>query len=277
MRPLEQFSVLCIEGADAGAFLHAQLSNDILSLADGGSVMAAYCEPAGRVLAVVLVHRSRSSYYLVLHRSLESAISRRLRLYVLRSAVTIKMCTGEQPLFGVVRHKSAGWPYPVDSERWLQFGDSADSTHEDSDVMTTQQWQKADIRSGLAWLDSTTSGQFLPQALNLVALGAVDFNKGCYPGQEIIARSHYLGTVKRQLIRTVIPESIEAMPGQELYTESGDGEEQRAGEIVASVAEGADSEILAVVKTSACGQKLNCYINENKFETGRISEVNKLS
>ena len=142
--------------------------------------------------------------------------------------------------------------------------------------MTGEQWNFEDIRAGLAWLDDATSAQHLPQALNLVSLGAIDFNKGCYPGQEIVARTHYLGTIKRQLIRISIPESDYMSPGKTLFLETAKGNEQSVGQVVAVAHKNAKTVLLAVVKTSVCGHKLNYYFNEKKLQTSRILEENTL-
>jgi folate-binding protein YgfZ len=279
MQPLDQFSVLHVEGADAGDFLHSQLSNNIIDLGDGASLLAAYCEPAGRVLAVVLVYRSQSSYYLVLDQSLAIGIAKRLQIYVLRSKVTITSLTGSHYLYGMRTDEPEAadtWPYPLDAKRRFCLQSSND-VPDLPGALSTDQWRLADIQAGAVWLDSETTGKFLPQALNLVTLGAVDFNKGCYPGQEIVARSHYLGSVKRRLIRTIISESTDILPGLELFDETEDGVQQLAGKIAAVATHGEETHVLAVVKTSACSDKLFYYINGTKRQTDRILSTDELS
>ncbi len=280
MGPLEQFSVLHIEGADAGEFLHAQLSNNIVSMSEGESRLAAYCEPKGRVLAVVLVYRDCGAYYLVLNATLAGIIAKRLQIYVLRSAVDISSCDATHMLYGLEVESgsvSGTWPYPADHSRALMLV-SKDSPRADiSPSLSSQQWNLADIQAGLVWLDDSTSGRFLPHALNLVATGYVDFNKGCYPGQEIIARIQYLGSVKRTLIRIEIPESDIQTLGQNLYYESQDGEEQLAGQIVAKASKNNTILILSVVKTDVYGIKLSYYINDVRKQTTPISGENTLS
>ena len=110
-----------------------------------------------------------------------------------------------------------------------------------------------------------------------MTLGAVDFNKGCYPGQEIVARSHYLGSVKRRLIRTIISEPTGISPGQELFDETEDGVQQLAGKIAAVATDGKETHLLAVVKTNVCSNKLFYYINDSKRQTGRILGTDELS
>ncbi len=241
--------------------------------------MAAYCEPRGRVLAVVLIHRSQSVYHLVLQRSLEQEIARRLQIYVLRSSVNIVAGAGTVDVYGFSSSETVpgSWAYPVDDSRRMCFADTGKSPPAQTGALTSEQWKLADINSGLVWLDSSTSSQFLPQALNLVSLGTIDFNKGCYPGQEIIARSHYLGSVKRKLIRVKIPESKCLLTGQELFFLAEDKKETLAGHVVAVATDSEKSVILAVIKTAACEHKLIYYVNDNKLQTARISDQNKLS
>ncbi len=275
MRPLEQFSVLHIAGADAGSFLHTQLSNNIALMNEGDSRLAAYCEPKGRVLAVVLVYRESPGYFLVLNSTLEDDFVKRLHLYVLRSSVTIKSCRETHTLYGVLARDDefpdSCWSYPPDNARKLYLVSRDDSPLDIAGGLTTQQWNLADIECGLAWLDSTTTGRFLPQALNLVSLGAVDFSKGCYPGQEVIARVHYLGSVKRELLRMSIPGVETAAPGEQLYYASADGQQQKAGEIVAAAPNNQFMSILSVLKTNIYTTNLIYYIKKNNQYTVTLS------
>jgi folate-binding protein YgfZ len=198
---LSYLAVIRFSGADAGDFLHNQVSADILALANGESTFACYCEPKGRVLALMLVCMINDDYYVVLSDSLATAISNRLKMYVMRSKVTIEILPeltisglkeGETP--ELATESILAIPLPG-SSNWFAL-----ETRKTTPVMDTTSrnaWKVSELQRGLCWLSPETSGQFLPQWLGFDQLGAVNFRKGCYPGQEIVARMHYLGKVKR--------------------------------------------------------------------------------
>jgi folate-binding protein YgfZ len=189
-----------ISGDDAGDFLHNQLSNDVLGLADGESAYACYCEPKGRVLALVLVCRSGDDFYAVMAGSLIEAVTARLRMYVLRAKVEIVVLEqsavvgADEETIANAEALTTVLPIPG-TDRALLLMDV--KTVADPSEAEMDAWKAAELRQGICWLDAATSGEFLPQWLGFDELGAVNFRKGCYPGQEIVARTKYLGKVKR--------------------------------------------------------------------------------
>jgi len=201
MIKIPYLSVVRFAGSDAGDFLHNQLSNDVLSLPEGGSVFACYCEPKGRVLALMLVCCVGEDYYAVMASSLAKTVTNRLRMYVLRSKVEIEVL--EQMAVAGLEGKTIAnaeelatvIPVPG-TERSLLLMDTKTIDPGSDDAVNT--WKANELQQGITWLCPATSGQFLPQWLGLDELGAVNFRKGCYPGQEIVARTKYLGKVKRR-------------------------------------------------------------------------------
>jgi folate-binding protein YgfZ len=201
MVALTYLSIVRFSGTDAGDFLHKQISGDVLGLENGDSVFACYCEPKGRVLALMLVCRSDETYYVVMSRSLVQTITNRLKMYVMRSKVNIEVLDG-CAVAGLEMDEipdTPALPVPAiplpDKSRWFMATTGDEAT---GDGTTSQDnWKTSELIQGIAWLQPETSGQFLPQWLGYDQLGAVNFRKGCYPGQEIIARTHYLGKVKR--------------------------------------------------------------------------------
>ena len=171
-------SVARIHGADAGAFLQSQLSADVLALEQGRNGFACYCSPKGQVLGLLLVARHGDDFLLAARTELLPGITRRLGMYVLRSKVTIDV---ETPLL------VTGSPGPE-----YGFSDTA------AEMTDAEAWRAGELRTGIAWLESGTAEKFIPQMLGLDGIGAVSFSKGCYPGQEIVARARYLGKVKRK-------------------------------------------------------------------------------
>jgi folate-binding protein YgfZ len=200
MITLPYLKAIRFSGVDAGDFLHNQLSADVLALANGGSIFACYCEPKGRVLALVLVGLIDRDYYVVISSSLAQAVSDRLKIYVMRSRVSIEVLDEyailcQQGNDGSIQPKATAFtvPAPDGKHSYLISGDAAPAT----DPALWVAWKVTELQRGICWLKPETSGQFLPQMLGFDKLGAVNFRKGCYPGQEIVARTHYLGKVKR--------------------------------------------------------------------------------
>lgn len=201
MIALSYLSAIRFSGADAGDFLHNQLSADVLALTSGESTFACYCEPKGRVLALMLVCRLDEDYFVIMVNSLAATIADRLKIYVMRSKVTIEVMTeytvsglqsDDAPELPSASIATIGLPH---SDKWLVVTLQQDRL--DIDTPAQEAWKISELESGISWLCPETSAQFLPQMLGFDQLGAVNYRKGCYPGQEIIARTHYLGKVKR--------------------------------------------------------------------------------
>jgi len=188
-------------GADAGTFLHSQLSADILGLEKSASTFACYCEPKGRVLALMLVCCEGDDYYVVMSRELAAAVTNRLNIYRMRSKVSIDILA-DSTIAVVPKDTSltppenylAMVPLPGHGES-LAITSTTVTSAATGDVLDA--WKLTELQRGISWLDAETTGQFLPQMLGFDTLGAVNYRKGCYPGQEIVARTHYLGKVKR--------------------------------------------------------------------------------
>jgi folate-binding protein YgfZ len=201
MIALTYLSAIRFSGSDAGEFLHNQLSSDVLALADRESVFACYCEPKGRVLALLLVSKIADHYYVILSNELAGLVSKRLKMYVMRSKVDIDVLEtskvlGLQKAAALNLEASPALSIPVPGgNNWFEI--SPDNSAEESGQELCDAWKASELISGISWLGSETSGQFLPQMLGFDQIGAVNYRKGCYPGQEIVARTHYLGKVKR--------------------------------------------------------------------------------
>jgi folate-binding protein YgfZ len=201
MIALTYLSAIRISGVDAGDFLHNQLSADVLALTPGDSTFACYCEPKGRVLALMLVSRDGDDIYVVMSGPLAASVVTRLRMYVMRAKVDIEILDNCVVLGVPAVEVPQQSPVPVavvavpDSDDQLII--AAGEAELTADPAPLNAWKVAELQRGITWLCPETSGQFLPQMLGYDSLGAVNFRKGCYPGQEIVARTHYLGKVKR--------------------------------------------------------------------------------
>jgi len=250
MIALSYLSAIRFSELDAGNFLHNQLSADVLGLSDGESTFACYCEPKGRVLALMLVCRVEQDYFVLMSRLLAPIVIQRLKIYVMRSKVKIEemselsvLVPEQNDTRQLLQDKPVVIPIPASNQ---SFSLSTESTSAYTNEPLQNAWKQSELRMGVTWLCPETSGQFLPQMLGFDQLGAVNFRKGCYPGQEIVARTHYLGKVKRhpRLLETreeicpVLMEQVRVL---------GDGQSHQA--IIVDTGHGEDGSVSLMVVT----------------------------
>src|SRR5262245_36354288 len=221
---LSQYGLLEIAGDDARAFLHAQLTNDIENLDADHARLAGWCSAKGRLLASFLVVPHSGGYLLQLARDLVPAVAKRLAMFVLRSKVKIADASaswvqagiGEPALAALGIKPPAGdsaivrtgnlIAVRVSAQRYLLIVPQGDRARLESlSAMDEADWALEEIRSGRPLIAQATQDQFVPQMVNYERFGAVDFQKGCYPGQEIVARAQYRGQVKRRMVRVRTP------------------------------------------------------------------------
>ena len=252
---LPSLALIEASGADAPEFLHGQFTNDVLGLEDGKATLSAWCNPKGRVIATFLLCRSGDSYWLALPQALKTAFLRRLKLYVLRASVHIAVADEGLTLAGMIGAPAgrAAGVFPVVSpaagvNNDLAIVIAAPETLREwrtGPQGNEQAWDAANVRRGIPWLGEQTSERFLPQELNLDALGALSYDKGCYPGQEIIARLRYRGEVKRLLRRATAEGALAPRPGNSLTLP---GETKTIGAVISAVSGPDGSELLVVVE-----------------------------
>jgi hypothetical protein len=270
---LPHLGVLRFRGPDAAAFLQGQVSNDTAPLARGVPVLAAYSTPQGRVLAVLRLVPHSSGILGILPREIAAATRERLRKFVLRAKVEIADASDELVVAGArsgalpasgfgevpapesyvekdgVGLARVGRDAAPGSERaWLigEAGALRDIASSDP-ARIENEWRLGDIRDGQPQVYAATSELFVAQMLNLDLIGGISFSKGCYTGQEIIARTQHLGRIKRRLFRLRLPPGSWSI-GQSLHLADG-----RTGRIsdLASVGEG--FEALAVLSLEPGG------------------------
>jgi folate-binding protein YgfZ len=217
---LNRYGLLAVGGADARAFLHAQLTNDIENLPPERSALAGWCTAKGRLLASFLVIPSPEGFLLQLARDLAPAVAKRLSMFIFRSKVKIADESDAWSQYGVwdaelgvagVAWEGDAVTVRVDERRYLKIGKNLGlSCGQSEDAWTLQE-----IRAGRPLISAATQDQFVPQMVNFETLGAVSFQKGCYPGQEIVARAQYRGQVKRRMVHVRAPAGTELKPGQD--------------------------------------------------------------
>jgi len=249
---LEHYGLLHAAGADARAFLHAKLTNDLEHLAPAQARYAGWCSAKGRLLATFLVVPHADGFLLQLSRDLVPVVLKRLSMFILRSKVKLSDASGQWTQYGVwgpdageflaVSERDGAISIGIDAGRRLVLapGDLL------SPNAPADDWLLAEIRAGRPLIGQPTQDQFVPQMVNLELAGGVDFRKGCYPGQEVVARAQYRGAVKRRMYRL---RGAALKAGQELYSDDTPG--QPSGMVVNA----AGDESLAVLQIAAMESK----------------------
>ena len=219
---LTRYGLLSVTGEDAREFLHAQLTNDVRNLAPERAVLAGWCSAKGRLLAIFLVIPAPQGFLLQLARDIAPAIARRLSIFILRSKVKVADESDAWIQDGVwdadregpdVSWSGSRASVRVGERRYLEIQPLSEKANEPTAPESA--WTLQEIRAGRPFISGATQDQFVPQMVNLEKLGGVDFQKGCYPGQEIVARAQYRGQVKRRMVQLPAPAGLELSPGQE--------------------------------------------------------------
>lgn len=222
----EGLAVLSVTGDDRQAFLHGQLINDLNLIVPTGAQLSGWCNPKGQLISNFLVVNTGTAYLLLFRQELKQYVLKRLSMFVLRANVTIEDITDSTPVLGVANCEdiavlgpdidaTAGAVSAADgivivclpdaSQRFLLLGNvetqiaKTTALQQSLTPASAEIWALLDIMAGMSWLGTATQEKFLPQMLNLDALNGLSYQKGCYPGQEVIARLHYRGEVKRRL------------------------------------------------------------------------------
>jgi folate-binding protein YgfZ len=274
---LSHLGVLGVAGPDAEAFLQGQLSCDVAGLGTDASTFGSYCSAKGRMLASFLLWREADGFGIALSRTLAGAIEKRLRMFVLRAKATVVDRSAERVLIGVAGgaaeaalHAAAGTPpqqahrvarsdgvtvLRLPANRFLVAAvpDRATAVWEALSAklrpVGTPCWEWLDITAGMPLVTARIQDELVPQMANLELIGGVSFQKGCYPGQEVVARTQYRGRTKRRMFLARV-QGAAPTPGDPLYSE--DLGDQASGAIVnAAPAPGGGFDVLAVVHTSS--------------------------
>ncbi len=247
---LSHYGVLEISGNDATAFLQGQFTNDVMALADGQAQWNGWCSPKGRLLVTFLLWRDQSLYYLMMPMALLPGIQKRLTMFVLRSKVNITLAGDKLQRFGVTGGSAKSVMAAMDKltefappsidfasianekcrgirlaeNRYLIVAHS--STAEQTwnhlaaacAIAPAERWDLANIRDGIIEVTPETQDAFVPQMANFELIGGVNFRKGCYPGQEIVARTQYRGILKRRMVRVALTADQLPKSGTPVYS-----------------------------------------------------------
>jgi hypothetical protein len=260
--------VLRFAGADAQSFLQGQVSNDTRRLAAGEPLRAAYSSPQGRVIAVLELLPHASGILALLPRELAAPTRERLRRFVLRAKLQIEDLSDSLPVWGVHGAATlAAWDLPRpdakpaylekggvgiagvggDPDRYWIVGERGEAAGTPAAADVERDWRLADIRAGIPQVYAPTSEAFVAQMLNLDLVDGISFTKGCFTGQEIIARTQHLGRIKRRMFRLGLPPGAWRI-GQTLRLADG-----RSGRLTELAESDAGIEALAVLNLTAAG------------------------
>jgi len=273
---LDDAAVLRLEGRDARTFLTRQLTCDLAELAPGQVLPGAWLTPKGRVLALLalLAPRDTNGLIAVLPAGLARGVCQRLRLYVLRDDVRIEaddtlvaagvLGAAVDTARAAVDAGAAGCEIarlPGDGARALLVGTPrevdaviAACTAQGAAHVDANHWRLHQVAAGFPEVVPDIQDEFVPQMLNLDRVGAVSFTKGCYPGQEIVARTQHLGRIKRRMFRAVAPGAPLPAPGTAVTTASG----AAVGRVVTAALAAHDTpHLLAVLSLDAVSTELH--------------------
>lgn len=253
---LDDLAVLAVRGNDAITFLQGQLSQDLRPLQDGEATLAGLHNPQGRCIAVIrLLRMTREHLLLVLPADLADPVRQLLARYVLRARVSIEDAATAWRIYGAtgpdaqaVAATRLSMPVDESGTRQLILAPRGEPLP-DADVEPRTQWRLDDIAAGFPEITAATSGLFVAQMLNLDLLRAIGFDKGCYTGQEIIARAHYRGEVKRRMQR--FGTGSDAVLAAGLRLKLADG--RSAQVVIAAPTEAGGQEFLAVTTPPGTG------------------------
>lgn len=279
--PLTDLGLIAASGEDAASFLHSQLTNDVLHLGAAEARLAGYCSPKGRLLATLLMWKTDAGLLLQLPREIQPAIQKRLQMFVMRSKVKLEDVSAQQVVLGLGGQAAAGvlaqWfpnlpavpyatahagcgslirvadAYGAPRYQWLTSPEAAQALWPALSAalqpVGNSAWRLSAIQAGVPQVTLPTQEQFVPQMLNFELIGGVNFKKGCYPGQEIVARMQYLGKLKRRTMRAAV-DTDGVTPGMEVFSSA--DPEQPCGMIVNAESNGGPySECLVEMKIAA--------------------------
>jgi hypothetical protein len=247
---LPHLGVIRAQGEEAAKFLHGQLTQDFALLGPDEARLAAFCNAKGRMQAsFIAFKRAPDDILLVCSRDVLPATLKRLSMFVLRTKAKLSDASGEFAPYGLAGAGGGAAPwslvpdgaghriqlYPADGQSRAMWVGPAPAAPPDGPALATALWQWGEVRSGIATITAPIVEAFVPQMLNYESVGGVNFKKGCYPGQEVVARSQFRGTLKRRAF--IVHADAELAAGQEVF--QADDPEQPAG-LVAQAAPAPD-------------------------------------
>ena len=293
---LNTSSMIKVEGDDRVPFLQGQLTQDIKLISHDKALFAGFCNPKGRVLAFMLCFEEHDSIHIQIDSSIAEPILRRLKMYVLRSKVSLNLLDNQFTCVGFVGSKTLlnqGIQPPKsyldivrshdvmimrvgkNTERFQLMGDASKVNSfmqlnlPEYTSMSIESWNNLNILDGVPDIYPSTQEAFIPQSLNMDLIDGINFKKGCYTGQEIVARTHYLGKVKRRMYRGFIESQDALTPGDQILNEK----KEVIGQLVRSARENdSKTNMLVELRVDQAHETLYIknYLIEINFEERKI-------
>jgi folate-binding protein YgfZ len=278
---LQHLGVIRAEGADAASFLQGQLSHDVQLLPVGQARLAAFLSAKGRMQAsFVVIKRSAEEFWLLTSRDVLPATLKRLSMFVLRAKCKLSDATEAVQLLGLAgdavpaeARNLAPWQvlalgdasvvrlYAAEGQRRALLaapaGSALPAPISASPIMAPEAWQLSMVQAGVPLITTPVVDAFVPQMLNFESVDGVSFKKGCYPGQEVVARSQFRGTLKRRMYRLSAAEQPQI--GQEVFAASDDS--QPVGTVVQAAASASGFEALVSMQIAAANEPLHLGSN----------------
>ena len=266
---LDKTATIRVEGDDRIQFLQGQLTQDINLISQDKALYAGFCNPKGRVLAFMLCYVAHESIHMQLDNSIKESILKKLKMYVLRSKVSLNLLEETFTSIGFVGTKALAerniqapknhldivqcqdvmiMRIGQDNERYQLMGEASKANEfiklnfSAYSTMSLDDWNNLNILDGIPDIYPTTQEAFIPQSLNMDLIDGINFKKGCYTGQEIVARTHYLGKVKRRMYRAFIKSQVDLNPGDQILNKNG----EEMGQLVRSAKENNDKTNLLI-------------------------------
>lgn len=283
--PLLHLSSLTVTGKDAAKLLQGQLTCNVNEVSENKSCFTAMCNPKGRVIATFLLVKKADAFMLLLPADMLAIVQKRLQMFVLRSDVKINDSTDALCLLGISEPEQPAPPFAaeingdlikvnlpgnhrrkiliVNSDMGLRFWSEQSKPPSVSNAYqhgSVAEWRYLDIVSGTPWITTATTEEFIPQMLNLDKLGGISFNKGCYTGQEIVARTHYLGKAKRELVLAECEATSAPEPNCNVIN-AGSEEQEIVGKV-----------LIAQQHEHGCVLQIVLHINENGYSSLRLEQ-----
>ena len=284
---LNHLAIITVSGADSAKFLQGQLTCDINALTEFQSSLAAFCNAKGRVITILLALKTTDGFLLMLPTSLLDKVLKKLQMYVLRSTVQISPAISSSQLLGLIcpfpapdgnavaddirrvyGAETIFIKHPVDDQRCWCIVDNSKASPPTESAADSTAWQFLDIAAGLPWFDEPQSELYTPHMLNIDGLGGISFTKGCYTGQEIVARTHYLGKAKRSLLSATCQELTDR-PSSGLAVLDADSR-QTVGRVLNAASFAGSSRLLLVLQND------DAHINRLQLDDSRHTVINSV-
>lgn len=273
---IAHLTILQVSGQDAAQFLQGQLTCDINEITESNSFFSAFCNAKGRTISTLLILKNTDTFLIILPEELTQKVINKLKMYILRSDVAINIVSNLFCMIGVntttpdlltslptdqftVTNKTEiVIKFPSNNNRYLIICSlpraktlwSQLTKNYQLSPCSSNYWRYQDISAGIPWLSVATSEDYIPQMLNIDKLGGISFKKGCYTGQEIIARTHYLGKAKRELF---LAECAKTALLDDNTTIFKDDKEQVLGKIISIQANNDNYRMLLIMATTDAG------------------------